>query len=64
MPGVERIEIHCDPNNVYSKRIPERLGFRLLEFRRGDKTSSIDEPRDTLVFGVTESEWSELAESG
>lgn len=31
LPDIERIEIHCDPNNARSRRIPGRLGFRLLE---------------------------------
>lgn len=30
-PGVEALEIHTDPANRASMRIPEKLGFRLLE---------------------------------
>jgi RimJ/RimL family protein N-acetyltransferase len=29
MPGVERVEIHCDEANVASAGVPERLGYRL-----------------------------------
>ena len=29
LPGIERIEIHCDVANVRSAGVPERLGFRL-----------------------------------
>ena len=31
LPGVDRVEIRCDPGNTASARIPERLGFRLLD---------------------------------
>jgi RimJ/RimL family protein N-acetyltransferase len=30
MPGIERVEIRCDPANGGSMRIPERLGYRAL----------------------------------
>lgn len=30
MPGIERVEIRCDPANGASMRIPERLGYRAL----------------------------------
>ena len=58
MPEIDRIQIHCDPNNTPSRRIPERLGFRLIETRQGDKVTSAGSPRDTLVFEVTSAEWS------
>lgn len=29
MPGVERVEIHCDPRNLASAAVPRRLGFRV-----------------------------------
>jgi RimJ/RimL family protein N-acetyltransferase len=29
LPGVERVEIHCDAANVRSAAIPRRLGYRL-----------------------------------
>lgn len=30
-PAVDRVEIHCDPRNVASARIPFRLGYRIRE---------------------------------
>ncbi|MCG8469537.1 MAG: GNAT family N-acetyltransferase [Gemmatimonadetes bacterium] len=51
--GVDRVEIHCDPTNVSSRRIPERLGYRLVETRRGDKVTPTGEARDTVVFRIT-----------
>ena len=59
MPGVVQIQIHCDPHNVQSRRVPERLGFRLLEVRPADKVTSAGEPRDTMVFVVSEPDWFE-----
>ncbi len=29
LPGVERVEIHCDAANAASAAIPRRLGYRL-----------------------------------
>lgn len=29
LPGMNRVEIHCDPRNAASAAIPSRLGFRL-----------------------------------
>ncbi len=51
--GVDRVEIHCDPNNTPSRRIPERLGYRLVETRRADKFTPAGDPRDTLVFRIS-----------
>jgi RimJ/RimL family protein N-acetyltransferase len=42
---VERIEIRCDRGNVASVRIPERLGYRLVD--------APDAPADLLVFSRT-----------
>jgi RimJ/RimL family protein N-acetyltransferase len=50
VPGMERIQIHCDPQNVGSRRVPEKLAFRLVETRVGDKQTSEGGLRDTLVF--------------
>jgi RimJ/RimL family protein N-acetyltransferase len=37
--------------------LPERLGFQVLEVRRGDTRTASGAPRDTMVFGVTRSQW-------
>jgi RimJ/RimL family protein N-acetyltransferase len=29
LPGIQRVEIHCDPANLRSRLVPERLGYRL-----------------------------------
>lgn len=30
LPGIDRVEIHCDPRNRASAAVPGRLGFRLV----------------------------------
>ena len=30
-PDIERVEIRCDPRNVPSARVPERLGYRVAD---------------------------------
>jgi RimJ/RimL family protein N-acetyltransferase len=50
VPDVVRIQIHCDPANVVSRRIPERLGYRLIEHRSDDTIDPRGLPRDTVVY--------------
>ena len=35
-PEIERVEIHCDPRNAASVRIPQRLGYRMETAAEGD----------------------------
>ena len=46
---IEALEIHIDPENSASRRIPEKLGYSLVEHRRGRDTGQ-ERLRDTLVF--------------
>ena len=48
--GVKEVEIQCDPNNLASKRIPEKLGFKLIETVKNDKMDPSDHPRDTEIW--------------
>ena len=63
VPDVVRIEIHCDPRNLYSRCIPERLGYRLVETRPADKLTPEGDPRDTAVFEMTRERWEGLRHS-
>ncbi|WP_251554475.1 GNAT family N-acetyltransferase [Neobacillus muris] len=49
-----RIEIRCDPNNIKSRAIPERLGFTLEGILKNDSRSADGaELRDTCVYAKT-----------
>jgi RimJ/RimL family protein N-acetyltransferase len=52
IPGVERVEIRCDPKNVRSAAIPRRLGFRHLVTLEADASTPTGEPRDTMVWSL------------
>jgi RimJ/RimL family protein N-acetyltransferase len=39
LPGVERVEIHCDAGNVRSAAVPRRLGYRLDRQVRSEPTA-------------------------
>jgi RimJ/RimL family protein N-acetyltransferase/ribosomal protein S18 acetylase RimI-like enzyme len=49
-PGVLRVEIRCDPNNVASAAIPRRLGFKHVLTIENETTTPSGSPRDTMVW--------------
>lgn len=55
--GAKRLEIRCDPRNVRSARIPERLGFRLERILIADTQTPAGEPRDTMVWAISAEEF-------
>lgn len=49
--NVKRIEIRCDKNNLQSKKVPERLGYKLEAILASNHISVINgKVSDTLVF--------------
>lgn len=51
-PGIERVQIRCDPRNVASAAIPRRLGFHHILTIENEQTPQ-GEPRDTMVWEIT-----------
>lgn len=49
---VSRVEIHCDPENVRSARIPEKLGFVMEAVLRNRTTTPQGDPRDTMIWSM------------
>jgi RimJ/RimL family protein N-acetyltransferase len=39
LPGIDRVEIHCDAANVASAAVPRRLGYRLDREARSEPTA-------------------------
>ncbi|MGH8195965.1 MAG: GNAT family N-acetyltransferase [Woeseiaceae bacterium] len=53
LPGIRQVEIHCDPRNVSSAAVPQRLGFRLASADAEPASIPSHEPATMLwVFDV------------
>jgi RimJ/RimL family protein N-acetyltransferase len=48
--GVDRVEIHCAPNNERSARVPQKLGFEREAVLRRRLVEVDGEPRDTVIW--------------
>lgn len=53
---IHRIEIHCDPRNLASAAVPRKLGFTHEGTLRA-KTQFLDQWRDSMIWGLLESEY-------
>lgn len=49
---VSRVEIHCDPENVRSAKIPEKLGFVMEAVLHNRTTTPQGDPRDTMIWSM------------
>jgi RimJ/RimL family protein N-acetyltransferase len=52
VPNIARLEIHTSPDNLSSMRVPEKLGYALLEIRRTEIEPE-GQLRETAVFTLT-----------
>ena len=53
LPGIDRVEVHCDPENVASTAIPRKLGFRLRETRTDQIVQQSGKRGDTMIWEIT-----------
>lgn len=54
--GLSRVEIHCDAENVRSRRVPERLGFTQEGVLRGVGYNAAG-PANEVIYGMLADEW-------
>lgn len=52
--NAKRVEIRCDPKNSKSKKVPEKLGFKLEGILRNDFLTPSGEVRNTAVYSKIE----------
>ena len=50
--GANRLEIQCDPDNLPSRRVAEKAGFRLEGELRNSEVDSEGKLKNTLVFSL------------
>lgn len=54
---LNRIEIRCHPENVRSRAVAERLGFRYEGTLRAMHAGGDGEPADAMVYGLLRDDW-------
>ena len=50
--GVERVEIHCDPDNLASARVPAKLGYHLDGVLRRRARTPVGAERGTAIWSL------------
>lgn len=56
---VNRVEIHCDPDNVRSAAVPNKIGFIHEATLRNRLLNSDSKPRDTMIWTLFADEYSD-----
>jgi RimJ/RimL family protein N-acetyltransferase len=54
---VNRVEIHCDPNNLRSAKVPKKLGYVEEAVLRQRFYTSEGQPRDTMIWTMLAEEY-------
>jgi len=55
--NVNRVEIHCDPNNFNSAAIPKNLGYVYEATLRGRTETIEGEPSDSMIWSILREEY-------
>lgn len=55
--GLERIEIHCDPRNDRSQKIPQKLGYQLDEIVVNGITDAEGNLRDEMIWVMNKEDY-------
>ncbi|HKS04702.1 MAG TPA: GNAT family protein [Gemmatimonadaceae bacterium] len=55
-PGIDRVEIRCDPRNLKSAAIPRHLGYSHTTTLKANTVTPQGAPRDTMVWTLTRAE--------
>jgi RimJ/RimL family protein N-acetyltransferase len=58
---VKRVEIHCDPNNIQSAKVPRKLGYVQEAILRHRQRTPEGEPRDTMIWTMLAEEYTSSA---
>ncbi len=56
VPGIDRVEIHCDEANARSAAVPSRLGYRLDRIQGAAKTAPKDTGR-SMIWVMDRGTW-------
>lgn len=59
--GVQRVEVHCDPDNVRSAAVPRRLGYVHEATLRRRMLRPDGTPRDTMIWTLLQEEYAASA---
>ncbi len=59
--NLDRIEIHCDPENHKSRRIPERLGFTHEATLKNRFVDALDQLRDKMIWTMFKDQYEKTA---
>jgi len=54
---INRVEIHCDPNNVRSAAVPRKLGFVQETLLHHQDYTTDGQPRDTMIWTLLVEEY-------
>jgi len=55
--NVNRVEIHCEPDNIRSVAIPKKLGYVYEDTLRGRTETIEGEPSDSMIWSILREEY-------